>query len=125
MMGAVCGPFHCREGGDHRAERALSGDNAVGAVRMTRTLADLVPGESAYTSPAALLVASDRSYRIQTDALVCRALNSAATMHVTRTADGYMADITCCSHQWTPHALADCSPHVSGVNVIFGDEFLQ
>jgi hypothetical protein len=92
---------------------------------MTRTIADLAPGESAYASPAALIVAPDRSCRIRTDAPICRAPNADATMHVTLTAAGYVADITSCTYQWTPRTWADCPPYAPVVHVIFGDEFLQ
>ncbi|MGI8858450.1 MAG: hypothetical protein ACR2JW_22130 [Thermomicrobiales bacterium] len=90
-----------------------------------RTVADLAPGESAYTSPAALLMLPDRSCRIQTDAPVRRAPTADATMHVTRTAAGYVANITLCAYQWTPQDWADCLPHAPVVHVIFGDEFLS
>ena len=89
------------------------------------TLAELAPGESAYVSPAALLVTPDRSCRIQIDAPVCRAPDKGTTMHVTRTAAGFVADITHCTYQWTPSAWADCLPHAPVVHVVFGDEFLQ
>jgi hypothetical protein len=92
---------------------------------MTRTIADLAPGESAYASPAALLMMTDRSCRIQMDALVCRALSGSATMHVTRTTTGYVADITYCVYQWTPRDWMECLPHAPVAYVIFGDEFLR
>jgi hypothetical protein len=89
------------------------------------TISDLAPGESAYASPGALLVLPDHSCRIQTDAPLRRAPDGDATMHVTRTDAGYVADITICTYQWTPRDWDDCVPHAPVVHVIFGDEFLQ
>jgi len=88
-------------------------------------LSDLAPGESAYVSPAALLVTPDRSCRIRTDTPVRRNPDATATMHVTRTAAGYVADITYCNYQWTPTDWAECQLHAPVCRVVFGDESLQ
>jgi hypothetical protein len=91
----------------------------------TTTLADLAPGESAYVSPAALLVTPAGSYHIRTDVPVRRKLAATATMHVTRTAAGYIVDITYCTYHWTSADWAECEPHAPVCRVVFGDEFLQ
>lgn len=88
-------------------------------------LSDLPPGESAYVSPAALLLTPNRSCRIRTDAPVRRTPDAGTTMHVTRTDGGYVVDITYCTHQWATSEQADCSPYAPVVRVIFGDEFLR
>jgi hypothetical protein len=92
---------------------------------MPATIADLAPGECAFVAPSALLVAADRVCYIQTNIPIRRAPDDTATMQVTRTADGYIADVTYCHFQWTPTNWADSPPHAPVVHVVFGDEFLQ
>lgn len=46
-------------------------------------------------------------------------------MQVTRTAAGYIADVTYCHYQWTPTDAAAYPAHAPVIRVVFGDEFLQ
>jgi hypothetical protein len=92
---------------------------------MPATVADLTPGECAFVAPSALIVTADRSLHIQTDAPIRHTPDNTATMQVTRTADGYIADVTYCHFRWAPTDWADSLPHAPVVHVIFGDEFLQ
>ncbi len=88
-------------------------------------LADLAPGESAYATPGALIVTPDRTCRLRTDAPIRYTQSAAASMYVTRTATGYIADITYCHYEWTPTDWPDSVPHAPVDHVVFGDEFLQ
>jgi hypothetical protein len=88
-------------------------------------VSDLAPGEWAFVTPAALMVAADRTCAIQTDASIRRTPDDTANMHVTRTATGYIADVTYCHFQWTPTDWTDSGPHAPVVHVVFGDAFLQ
>ena len=97
-----------------------------GANRPARkTVADLAPGECAFVAPAALMVAADRPCAIQTDAPIRRMADDTANMQVTRTPNGYIADVTYCHFQWTPTDWAESPPHAPVVHVVFGDEFLR
>ncbi|MGI8688071.1 MAG: hypothetical protein ACR2M3_05785 [Thermomicrobiales bacterium] len=92
---------------------------------MRETIADLAPGECAFVAPSALILTADRACRIQTDVSVRRTPDDTANMQVTRTAAGYIADVTYCHYQWTPTDAADDLAHAPVVHVVFGDEFLQ
>ncbi|MDQ6604738.1 MAG: hypothetical protein M3Z19_18615 [Chloroflexota bacterium] len=89
------------------------------------TVSDLVPGEYAFVPPSALLMTATRLCHIQTDVAVRHAPDTTASMQITRTAAGYIADVTYCHYQWTPTDTTDSSTHAPVVHVVFGDEFLQ
>lgn len=90
------------------------------------TVADLSVGESAFVPPAALFVTPERACRIQTDILVRHAQSTQASMQVTRTARGYIADVTYCDYRWELSAeTAEGVPHAPVLHVAYGDEFLQ
>ncbi len=105
--------------------QVLLGMSAMPQRLVRKTVADLAPGECAFVAPSALIMTADRSCRIQTDVSIRRTPDNTATMQVTRTAAGYIADITHCHYQWTPTDMAACPAHASVVHVVFGDEFLQ
>lgn len=90
-----------------------------------KTVSDLAPGECAYVAPSALMMMANQTCRIQMDIPVRRAPDPTASMQVTRTAAGFVADITYCHHQWTPTDPADCRAYAPVAHVVFGDEFLQ
>ncbi|MDQ2787151.1 MAG: hypothetical protein M3Y58_19345 [Chloroflexota bacterium] len=92
---------------------------------MRETIADLAPGDCAFAAPSALILTADRACRIQTDVSVRRTPDDTASMQVTRTAAGYIADVTYCHYQWTPTDATDDLAHAPVVHVVFGDEFLQ
>ncbi|MDQ2783763.1 MAG: hypothetical protein M3Y58_02035 [Chloroflexota bacterium] len=89
------------------------------------TIFDLAPGECAFVAPSALILMADRACHIQTDVSVRRTPDETASMQVTRTRGGYIADVTYCHHQWTPTDAADDVAHAPVIHVVFGDEFLQ
>jgi hypothetical protein len=89
------------------------------------TVSDLAPGESAYVPPSALLVSAARACHLQTDIPTRRNPDEIASMHVTRTPDGFVADVTYCHYAWDTIDWADAMPHAPVVRVVYGDEFLQ
>ncbi|MCA1669123.1 MAG: hypothetical protein LC793_17350 [Thermomicrobia bacterium] len=105
--------------------RPMPGMMAMARRPARAAVSDLAPGESAYVAPAALIVTADRLCHIQTDALIRRAPDDMATMHLTRTTEGYIADVTYCHFQWMPTDAMNHLPHAPVVHVIFGDAFLQ
>ncbi len=93
--------------------------------RIQETISDLMPGECAYVAPSALVVTADRACHLQTDVPVRHTPDGTASMQVTRTAGGYIADITYCHFKWTTTDWADCQPYAPVAHVVFGDEFLS
>ncbi len=89
------------------------------------TVSDLAPGESAYVPPAALLVTAARACHIRTDSPTRRNPDATASMHVTRTPDGFVADVTYCHYAWGATDWVDAMPYAPVVRVVYGDEFLQ
>ena len=90
-----------------------------------QTIAGMAVGESAYVSPSALFVTRDRACHLQTDFPVSGALNAETSLHVTRTVQGYIADVTYCGCCWEARDESLITPHAPVVHVVFGDEFLQ
>lgn len=89
------------------------------------TISDLSVGESAYVPPTALFVTPERACRLQTNVPVCPTSDAHASMQVTRTARGYVADVSYCHHRWECADWADAVPHAPVLHIIYGDEFLQ
>lgn len=90
------------------------------------TISDLSVGQSAFAPPSALFVTSERGCRIQTNVPVRPASDAHASMQVTRTAQGYVADVSYCHYCWELSAeTADGVPHAPLLHIVYGDEFLQ
>jgi len=92
---------------------------------MRETIFDLAPGECAFVAPSALIMTADRTCHIQTDVSVRHTPDDTASMHVMRTAAGYIADVTYCHYQWIPTDAVDDVAHAPVLHIVFGDEFLQ
>jgi hypothetical protein len=90
-----------------------------------QTIAGMAVGESAYVPPSALFLTRDRACHIQMDAPTCHILADETSMHVTRTAQGYIADVTYCTCRWEARDWLAASPHAPVVHVVYGDEFLR
>jgi hypothetical protein len=90
-----------------------------------QTIAGMAVGESAYVPPSALFLTRDRACHIQTDAPACSTLADETSMQVTRTAQGYIADVTYCTFQWETRDWLAATPHAPVVHVVYGDEFLR
>ncbi len=90
------------------------------------TISDLSVGESAYAPPSALFVTPERACRLQTNVPVRPASDAHASMQVTRTARGYVADVSYCHYHWELSAeTSDAVPHAPVLHIVYGDEFLQ
>jgi hypothetical protein len=90
-----------------------------------QTIAGMAVGESAYLSPSALFVTRGRACHLRTDFPVSGIPNEETSLHVTRTAQGYITDVTYCNCCWEARDGLLIMPHVPVVHVVFGDEFLQ
>ncbi len=89
------------------------------------TLSDLPSGASAYIAPSALLLTPQRRCLLRTDAPTRPAPDAAFSLHVRRTASGYVADITGCTHQWILTDRWDEARCVPVEHLVFADEFLR
>lgn len=90
-----------------------------------QTIAGMAVGESAYVPPSALFLTRDRACHLQTDAPTCSTLADETSMQVTRTAQGYIADVTYCNFHWETCDRLTTTPHAPVVHVVYGDEFLR
>jgi hypothetical protein len=90
-----------------------------------QTIAGMAVGESAYVSPSALFVTRDRACHLLTDFPVSGILGEETSLHVTRTAQGYIADVTHCNLCWEARDELLITPRAPVMHVVFGDEFLQ
>lgn len=90
-----------------------------------QTVAGMAVGESAFVPPSALFLLEDRVCHIQTDVPTRRTLDDGASLHVTRTAQGYIADVTYCTCRFETRGRLAATPHAPVVHIVFGDEFLR
>lgn len=82
-------------------------------------------GESAYVAPFALLITPQRQCLLRADAPSHCTPDTTFSVHVRRTTDGYVADITYCTYHWTPADPLDDVQYLPVKHIVSGDEFLQ
>lgn len=82
-------------------------------------------GEIGYVLPGALLVTQECTYHLQSNAPVKQFPDDAASMHITRIADGYIADVTHCTHHWQMPEPGELLGSLPVVRVVYGDAILR
>ena len=80
---------------------------------LKKKLSDLKVGESAYTTPWAMEVDRNGKVWMNINMIAMRGIEASSTMKVTKTAAGWVCDISKCGdYQWDEYGMVDKYPPV-------------